>query len=138
MARRYRGSDEGSAPAHEEHWQACLPGLLAGGAYALDMSVREADQVAAVVIFYDSYPGLEYRKASAAYLLHYAQNDQFVPDAAVTQIEQELKAAGKSVAVYRYPGTEHWFVEENRPEYNAEAAQLAWERTIDFLHHQLG
>src|SRR5215467_4721051 len=35
-------------------------GLVAfslGGAYAFDMSVQQADEIAAVVVFYDSYPG---------------------------------------------------------------------------------
>ena len=32
-----------------------------GGAYALDMSVNLADEIAAVVTFYATYPGLDYR-----------------------------------------------------------------------------
>jgi len=112
-------------------------GFSLGGAYALDMSVNLAEEIAGVVIFYDSYPGLGYSRAKAAYLCHYAEDDSFVPTEAIVQMEQELRAAGRSVAVYRYPGTRHWFFEENRPEYDAGAARLAWERTIQFLHQQL-
>jgi len=112
-------------------------GFSLGDAYALDMSVRMSDQIAAVVVFYGSYPGLDYRRASAAYLCHFAEDDPFEPAESVAQMEQELQAAGRPVTVYTYPGTKHWFFEDNRPEYDAEAARLAWERTIAFLHKRL-
>ncbi len=112
-------------------------GFSLGDAYALDMSVTLADQIAAVVVFYGSYPGLDYRRASAAYLCHFAEDDPFEPAESVAQMEQELQAAGRPVTVYTYPGTTHWFFEDNRPEYDAEAARLAWERTIAFLHERL-
>jgi carboxymethylenebutenolidase len=96
-----------------------------------------SDQIAAVVVFYGSYPGLDYRRASASYLFHFAEDDPFEPAESLAQIEQELQAAGRPVTVYTYPGTKHWFFEDNRPEYDAEAARLAWERTIAFLHERL-
>lgn len=76
-------------------------------------------------------------KASAAYLCHFAEHDPFEPAASVAAMGQELRAAEKSVTSYTYPGTRHWFFEENRPEYDAEAARVAWERTLAFLHQQL-
>jgi len=108
-----------------------------GGAYALDMSITLAQEIAAVVTFYATYPGLDYRKASAAYLCHFAEEDPFESAESVAQMEQELRAAGRLATFYTYPGTKHWFFGENRPEYNAEAARLAWQRTIQFLHEQL-
>ncbi len=114
-----------------------LVGFSLGGAYALDMSVNLAEEIAAVVTFYASYPGLDYRKASAAYLCHFAEDDPFEPAESVAEMEQALQAAGRPVTVYTYPGTKHWFFEENRPEYDAQAARIAWERTIEFLHQRL-
>jgi carboxymethylenebutenolidase len=119
------------------HGKLALAGFSLGGAYALDTSVTLAEEIAAVVTFYDSYPGLDYSSAKAAYLCHFAEHDPFEPAESVAQMEQELQAAGRPVTSYTYPGTKHWFFEENRPEYDAEAARLAWERTIEFLHQRL-
>jgi dienelactone hydrolase len=66
-----------------------------------------------------------------------AQDDSFEPPESVAEMEQALKAAGKQATFYTYPGTKHWFFEENRPEYDAGAARLAWERTIQFLQERL-
>lgn len=112
-------------------------GFSLGGAYALDLSVKEAEEIAAVVTFYCAYSGLEYGRARAAYLCHFAENDPFDPPEAFAEMEQEIQAAGRSVTSYTYPGTTHWFFEENRPEYDAQAARVAWERTIEFLHERL-
>ncbi len=119
------------------HGKLALVGFSLGGAYALDMSVNLAEEIAAVVTFYASYPGPDYSSAKAAYLCHFAQDDPFEPAESVAQMEQALRAAGRPVTFYTYPGTKHWFFEENRPEYDAEAARLAWERTIKFLHERL-
>ena len=112
-------------------------GFSLGGAYALDMSVTLAQEIAAVVTFYASYPGLDYRGANAAYLCHFAEDDPFEPAESVAEMEQELQAARRPFTFYMYPGTKHWFFEENRPEYDAESARAAWERTIQFLHERL-
>ncbi len=109
-----------------------------GGAYALVTSINRAEEVAAVVTFYTTVTGLDYSNAQAAYLCHFAEHDAFDPPEAVAEMEQEMRSAGKPTTFYTYPGTEHWFVEANRPDvYNAEAAKLAWERTIAFLKAEL-
>lgn len=115
-----------------------LVGFSLGGAYALDMSANLAEEIAAVVIFYATYTGLDFSRAQAAYLGHFAQDDPFEPTESVAELEQELQAAGKQATFYRYAGTRHWFFEENRPEYDAEAARLAWERTLAFLRERIG
>src|SRR5207253_3797977 len=76
-----------------------LVGFSLGGAYALDLSVNLAEEIAAVVTFYDSYPGLDYRRASAAYLCHFAEDDPFKPAESAAEMGQELQAAGRPVTV---------------------------------------
>jgi carboxymethylenebutenolidase len=143
---RWRGDIAGAVQVLRQHTathladvrsKLALVGFSLGGAYALDMSVTLAEEIAAVVTLYDSYPGLDYRRASAAYLCHFAEDDPFEPAESGASMEQALQAAGRPVTVYTYPGTKHWFFEENRPEYDAEAARVAWERTIEFLHQRL-
>ncbi len=105
-----------------------------GGSYALDMSIHIPDEIATVVVFYATYPGLDYHGAKATYLCHFAEDDPWAPSEAVAELEQALKAAGRPVTVYTYPGVKHSFFESDRPEaYDASAATLAWERTIAFL-----
>ncbi|HEY6406476.1 MAG TPA: dienelactone hydrolase family protein [Ktedonobacteraceae bacterium] len=114
-----------------------LVGFSLGGAYAFDTSITLAEEIAAVVTFYATYPGLDYDRAKAAYLCHFAEDDPFEPAESVTEMKQELQAAGRPVTCYTYPGAKHWFFEENRPEYDTEAAHVAWERTLEFLHERL-
>jgi carboxymethylenebutenolidase len=116
-----------------------LIGFSLGGAYALDMSVTQAEEIAAVVTFYDAYPGLDYNRAQAAYLCHFAADDVFLPTEKIAALERDLRAAGRQATFYTYPGTRHWFFEDNRPDaYDAAAAALAWERTLAFLNTELG
>jgi carboxymethylenebutenolidase len=113
-------------------------GFSLGGAYALDTSVELAEEIAAVVIFYATYTGLDFSRAKAAFLGHFAENDPYEPAESVVQLEQELKAADRQATFYTYPGTTHWFFEANRPDaFNAEAAALAWQRTVAFLNAEL-
>jgi carboxymethylenebutenolidase len=109
-----------------------------GGSYALDMSIKLADEIAAVVTYYASYPGLDYSRAKAAYLCHFAEDDPYQSAEEAVAMEQQLRAAGKPVTAYTYPGTTHWFFDSDRPDaYNAAAAALAWERTVAFLNAEL-
>src|SRR5258708_5947470 len=97
------------------HGKLALIGFSLGGAYAFDTSIELAEEIAAVVTFYTTYPGLDFRRAQAAYLCHFAENDPFEPDEAAAEMEQELKAAGRPTTCYTYPGTTHWFFESNPP-----------------------
>jgi carboxymethylenebutenolidase len=111
-------------------------GFSMGAFFALDASVTLPDTVHKVVTFYGTHPGeaADFASAKAACLGHFAETDDFEPGEAVNALEANLKAAGRPVTFHTYPGTGHWFFEPDRPDaYNAEAAALAWERTLAFL-----
>jgi carboxymethylenebutenolidase len=113
-------------------------GCSMGAAYALLLSTLLPDEVAAVVSFYGAYAEPDYSKARAAYLVHFAEHDEWEPDEDMEKLGPTLRAAGKEATVYRYPGTIHWFFEADRPDaYNPEAARVAWERTLAFFRQHL-
>jgi carboxymethylenebutenolidase len=116
-------------------------GFSLGAAYAGYLACLRPE-VAAVVVFYGGpYYGGEggYAKhTNASTQGHFALNDDYEPVEPIREVEGELKSAGKPVAFYFYPDSGHWFFESNRPDaYNAEAAQLAWQRTVEFLRATL-
>ena len=113
-----------------------LIGFSMGGAWALLTSTTHPDDVAAVVIFYGN-EAADYSNSRAAYLGHFAEDDPWEPSDGVQQLQAALQAAGRDVTFYTYSGVGHWFFEDNRPEYDAKAARLAWERSIEFLRIQL-
>jgi carboxymethylenebutenolidase len=108
-------------------------GFSLGAYYALDLAAAHPEQIRSVVIFYGTGPA-DHSKSKAAYLGHFAENDEFEPRSNVDELEESLRHAGRSVTFHRYPGTGHWFFERDRPDaYNQAAATLAWERTLSFL-----
>ncbi|HEX6291912.1 MAG TPA: dienelactone hydrolase family protein [Herpetosiphonaceae bacterium] len=104
-----------------------------GAYYALDLAAADPDHIRAVVLFYGTGGG-DFSAARAAYLGHFAANDEFEPLSQVDELEESLKRAGRPVTFYRYSDTGHWFFEPDRAEaYNPAAASLAWDRTLAFL-----
>jgi carboxymethylenebutenolidase len=112
-------------------------GFSLGAYWALHLSQVRPDDVGAVVAVYGTNDG-DFGTARAAYLGHFAEQDDFEPLEAVRALETRIRAAGREVTFHVYPGTGHWFVEPNRPDvYDAAAAELVWERTLAFLNAQL-
>jgi carboxymethylenebutenolidase len=113
-------------------------GFSLGAAYAAAASTLRPDLVRAVVLFYGTYAP-DFSHATAAYLGHFAEHDEWEPREGVDELQAALEQAGRPVSFHFYPGTGHWFFEANRPDaYQPEAAQLAWQRTLAFLSEQLG
>lgn len=98
-----------------------------GGWYGSSVAASRSDVAAFVAIYSDVYEG----PGGAAYLGHFAEQDQFVdPPSAETKLPD-------GSAVYIYPGMKHWFTEPDRPEFDKEAAELVYSRTVAFLRENL-
>lgn len=117
----------------KEHSGLIVIGFSLGAYSALDLSAAAPEQIHSVVLFYGTGPA-EFSRSRAAYLGHFAENDEYEPLANVDELEAALQQAGRPVTFYRYPGAGHWFFEPDRADaYNEAAANLAWERTLAFL-----
>ena len=76
---------------------------------------------------------------SAAVLGHYAEKDDFFTPAAANELAEELRGLGKSVEIIIYPGADHAFFNDTRPEvYDADASRALWDRTLAFFTEHLG
>jgi carboxymethylenebutenolidase len=111
-------------------------GFSMGASMALWLSARVPEAVAATTVFYGAQD-IDFQQARSAYLGHFAEADPYVDDDGVALLEAELRLDELDVTFHRYPGTRHWFFEADRPEYDATAAALAWDRTIAFFRAHL-
>jgi carboxymethylenebutenolidase len=108
-------------------------GFSLGVYYALDLAAADPEHIRSVVIFYGTGDG-DYSSSRAAYLGHFAENDEFEPQSNVDELEESLRRAGRPVTFYRYSGVGHWFFEPDVSQaYDQSAASLAWDRTLAFL-----
>ncbi len=113
-------------------------GFSFGAAWAVVLSASKPTDIGTVVLFYGAYPGFDFKQVQAAFQGHFAEQDDFEPLDGIRAMEADMKTAGLSPEFYIYPKTGHWFFEDNRPDvYDLNAAQQAWQRTIEFLHRQL-
>ena len=110
-------------------------GFSMGTDWAIITAAKEPD-IAATVLFYGGW-SVDFSKMKSKVLGHYAETDQWYSFDRAQDIEQKLKAADVDVTIHLYPGTAHWFMESDRPEYDPGSAQLAWQRTFEFLKHNL-
>jgi carboxymethylenebutenolidase len=110
-------------------------GFSLGAYWAFHLSQVRPEDIGAVVVFYGAGEGA-FRETRAAYLGHFAEQDPYEDLGYVRELEQMIRDAGREATFNVYPGTMHWFAEPNRPEYDAAAAHLAWQRTQEFLAAQ--
>jgi carboxymethylenebutenolidase len=118
-----------------------VTGFCMGGALTI-LAACNVPELDGSIVWYGN-PPLEYVNAQAItkpMLGHWALHDEFFPISGVDQLEEKLKQAGVHYEFHRYD-TKHAFANPKSDtrgvsplKYSAEAAQLAWERTLNFLN----
>jgi carboxymethylenebutenolidase len=107
-------------------------GFCYGGGVCNALAVAYPD-LAASIPFYGRQPdAAEVPAIRAPLQLHYAGLDERI-NAGWPAYEEALKASGKTYEAYIYPDVNHGFHNDTTPRYDAEAATLAWDRTLAFL-----
>ena len=111
-------------------------GFCFGGWISNMMAVR-LPELSAAVPFYGTQPAAEEVPAiQAPLLLHYGELDTRVNEG-WPAYEAALKKNDKNYTAHVYPGANHGFHNDTTPRYDQEAAELAWQRTIDFFNNHL-
>jgi carboxymethylenebutenolidase len=110
-------------------------GFCMGGALSLYAATKNP-HVGACVVFYGGHPNVkpDLPNLQVPLLGIYAERDRSVTPESVRELERQLKSLGKSVEVHIYPGTDHAFFNDDRPQvYNEKAAADAWRRVLEFF-----
>jgi carboxymethylenebutenolidase len=110
--------------------RAAILGLSFGAMEGTELAGERPD-IAALVMFYS---GVFEALDGIPYLGHFAEDDEFDDSAQVPDFQATL---GEGSAAHVYPGTKHWFIEADRPEFDSDASELAYARTVAFLREQL-
>jgi carboxymethylenebutenolidase len=111
-------------------------GFGMGGSLGLWASVRLPEMVGSVVSFYGSQQ-IDFAGAKASYLIHLAEEDDFVSEDEAVFMEATMGLESLPVEVVRYPGTRHGFGDADSPNFDQESFDLAWDHTRVFLERHL-
>ena len=114
-------------------------GFCMGGALAQYTATKDAEHVGAAVSFYGGFKKVqtEWEKLTGALLLIYGEKDQGVPPEQGRKLEAQLEKLGKNAELVIYPGADHAFFNDTRPNYKPEAAADAWRRTLELFRQHL-
>jgi carboxymethylenebutenolidase len=118
-------------------------GFCMGGSLAL-WSATVAENVDAAVGFYPAVPWERMQPqwpsyAGKAAQIHCSQEDGTSAAPGIQAAVAAIRGADGEVETFDYPGTQHAFFNDARPEvYAPDAASLAWGRTLAFLNERLG
>ena len=107
------------------------------GGWISNMMAAKVPDLAAAVPFYGGQAPLDLvAEIQAPLLLHFAELDKRVNEG-WPAYESALMEHSKEYIAHIYPDTNHGFHNDSTGRYNKEAAQLAWNRTIDFFKEKL-
>jgi Dienelactone hydrolase and related enzymes len=109
-----------------------ITGFCYGGGVANAAAVAYPDLACAVPFYGRQASTDEVARINAPILLHYAELDTRINEG-WPAMETALKAHNKVYEAHIYPGVNHGFHNDSTPRYDRAAAELAWQRTLDWF-----
>jgi carboxymethylenebutenolidase len=113
-----------------------ITGFCYGGGVCHATAVAYPELAAAVPFYGRQAKPEDVPRIKAPMLIHFAETDPGV-NATWPAYEAALKAAGTRYQAHVYPGTGHGFHNDSTPRYDEKAAELAWQRTLDWFRTHL-
>lgn len=111
-------------------------GFCYGGGIANFLATRMPELNAAVPFYGRHADVAAVANIKAPLLIHLASEDERI-NTGWPDYESALKKQGKPFAAHIYPKTQHGFNNDTTPRYDEAAANLAWQRTIEFFNKHL-
>lgn len=112
-------------------------GFAMGGSWAMWVATRMREDIAAAVTYYGTQ-NIDFDDLAAPVLAHFAEFDELATEDDRVEMHSRLLLSEKSIEVHTYDATFHGFAEVSPGgTYEASAATLAWNRTLEFLQDRL-
>lgn len=117
-------------------------GFCMGGGLAL-LAPTVSPHIICTAAFYPAMPWPDYHPAWANYedreaLIHQCEGDLASTGPDIARYATEIADHGGVAVVETYPGTQHAFFNDDRPEvFDSAAASVGWDRSIAMFHRRL-
>ena len=111
-------------------------GFCFGGGMVNQLAARLPELDAGVAFYGSQVPADQVPRIEAPLLLHYAGIDERI-NAGWPAYEAALRENGVEYEAYVYEGANHGFNNDTTPRFDADAAERAWRRTLDFFEAHL-
>ncbi|WP_265737642.1 dienelactone hydrolase family protein [Peterkaempfera bronchialis] len=107
-------------------------GFSLGGALAQNLALAD-EGARGLLLFHGTSDILDEAATGIPVQLHVAEPDPFETEDWLNAWYLRMRRAGAEVEVHRYHGAGHLFTDPGLPDYDADAAALAWAAALDFL-----
>ena len=113
-------------------------GWCFGGGWSYEMAKNDLDVDASVIYYGRFNPEDDLSIMRAKILGHFGEDDVSISTEDVRSLEANLQTLDDEHQIFIYPHAGHAFAnEDNELSYVPEAANLSWQRTLDFLARML-
>ena len=116
-----------------------VAGFCLGGALTL-AAARYVPALAAAVPFYGlpRLPSDEFSHVQTPICGHYAKVDAWANPAVAEEIQAKVRSGGGEMDLYIYDAEHAFMRSTDSSRYEPQSAELAWQRTVDFLKRHVG
>jgi len=113
-------------------------GWCFGGGWSYQIAKNDLGARASVIYYGPFNPEDDLDRMRTTILGHFAEEDRVIHVSSAEILQATLELLSGDHEVFIYPNASHGFANPlNERAYDADAAALAWERTLDFLERQL-